>query len=146
MPARRSRHATSFSAPVGVSGGAEKIGVADEKALLVVVDVDEPQCDRFRATGFNLVGLRLERIDAFDLGADLVSVNRLDLDVRLAENDEKITGTGVLEFACHVQVRIHTCLEHRDAADLIELDRSHIELNPQAITTSKPTSAASRAA
>ena len=46
---------------VGVTG-AEEVGVADEEALLVVVDVDEPAGDALRAVGADLAGARMEDV------------------------------------------------------------------------------------
>jgi hypothetical protein len=60
--------------------------VANEEALLVVIRVDEPQRDRIGAAGFDLAGLRLEYVDAVDLNPDVVCADRLDVDVRFAEN------------------------------------------------------------
>ena len=48
---------------VGVAG-AEEIGVSDEKALFVVVGVDEPAGDAFRAVGADLAGVRMEDVYA----------------------------------------------------------------------------------
>jgi hypothetical protein len=44
-----------------------------------------------------------------------------DVDVRLAEDDEQVALAGVLEVVGHVQVGVHAGLEHRDAAELVEL-------------------------
>ena len=43
------------------------------------------------------------------------------VDVRLAEDDEQVALAGVLEVVGHVQVGVHAGLEHRDAAELVEL-------------------------
>ena len=39
----------------------------------------------------------------------------------LAEDDEEVALAGVLEVFGHVQVGVHTGLEHRDAAEIGEL-------------------------
>ena len=44
-----------------------------------------------------------------------------DVDVRLAEDDEQVALAGVLQIVRHVQVGVHARLEHRDAAELVEL-------------------------
>ena len=44
-----------------------------------------------------------------------------EVDVRLAEDDEEIALAGVFEVVGHVQVGIHAGLEHRNAAELVEL-------------------------
>src|SRR5271168_1833964 len=86
-----------FQRLVGVGGGAEEIGVADEEAFLVVIGGDKPQRDRLRAAGLDLADLRLEYIDAFDLYPDLVAAalrfaKLLDLDVGLTKHDEEVAG------------------------------------------------------
>ena len=45
-------------------------------------------------------------------------------DVRLAEHHEQVAGAGVLQFAGHVQVGVHACLEDGHAAQLLELGGS----------------------
>ena len=44
-----------------------------------------------------------------------------DVDVRLAEDHEQVALAGVLQVLGHVQVGVHAGLEHRDAAELVEL-------------------------
>ena len=51
----------------------------------------------------------------------LPSFVRQDRDVRLAEDDEQVALAGVLQVVGHVQVGVHARLEHRDAAELVEL-------------------------
>ena len=43
---------------------AEEIGVADEKAFLVVIAVDEPASDAFRAAADDCAGIGFKDIDA----------------------------------------------------------------------------------
>ena len=57
----------------------------------------------------------------FTFTRSLPSFSRQQVDVRLAEDDEEIALAGVLEVLGHVQVGIHAGLEHRDAAELVEL-------------------------
>jgi hypothetical protein len=44
-----------------------------------------------------------------------------DVDVGLAEDHEQVALAGVLEVLGHVQVGVHARLQHRDAAELVEL-------------------------
>jgi hypothetical protein len=44
-----------------------------------------------------------------------------DVDVGLAEDHEQVALAGVLQVLGHVQVGVHARLEHRDAAELVEL-------------------------
>ena len=78
--------------------GAEEVGVADEEAFFVVVGINEPAGDAFRAGADDFAGLGFEDVNAFDVDADLVLADRLDVDVRLAENDEEVAGAGVLQL------------------------------------------------
>ena len=57
-----------FEGVVGVAG-AEEVGVADEKALLVVVGVDEPAGDALGAVGAHLAGIGVKHVHAFHLNA-----------------------------------------------------------------------------
>ena len=54
---------------------AEEVGVAYEEAFLVVVDVDEPAGDAFRAIAAHFAGLRVENVHPFDLEAQLVDAS-----------------------------------------------------------------------
>src|SRR5689334_8808755 len=73
---------------IGVGRGAEKIGVPDEEAFLVVVRVDEPKRDRIRPARFDIAGLRVEYVHALDRDLDPPRVSGSNLDVRLTKNDE----------------------------------------------------------
>jgi hypothetical protein len=107
---------------VGVVG-AEEIGVADEEALLVVVGVDEPAGDAVGPSE------RTSPLCGWNTSTPLIltwmrpSRRRQDVDVRLAEDHEQVALAGVLQVAGHVQVGVHARLQHRDAAELVELGR-----------------------
>ena len=69
--------------------------MADEEALLVVVGVDEPAGDAVGAVAADYAGVGVEHVDAVDLDLDLarlgvVVLDRDDLDVGLAEDDEQV--------------------------------------------------------
>ena len=53
------------------------------------------------------------------LGA--IGLDREDVNVGLAEDDEQVALAGVLQVAGHVQVGVHARLEDGDAAELAEL-------------------------
>ena len=110
-----------LSASVGIVR-AEEVGVADEEALLVVVGVDEPAGDAVGAVAADFAGVGMEHVHAVDLDPHLAVFGLgEDVDVRLAEDDEEVALAGVLEIVGHVQVGVHACLEHGDAAEFAEL-------------------------
>ena len=49
------------------------------------------------------------------------SFGRQDRDIRFAEDDEEVALAGVLQVVGHVEIGVHARLEHRDAAQLVEL-------------------------
>lgn len=102
---------------------AEKIGVAHEEAFFVVVRIDEPAGDSVRGIAANLARRRIEDVYTFDFHLNLAVFRVKNVDVRLAENHEQIAFAGILQIAGHVQVGVHPRLQHRDAAELIELGR-----------------------
>ena len=86
---------------VGVVG-TEEVGVANEEALLVVVGIDEPAGDAVGAVAADFDGVGVEHVDAVDLDLNLarlgaVVLDRDDLDVGFAEDDEQVALAGVLE-------------------------------------------------
>ena len=101
--------------------GAEEIGVADEKAFLVVVGVNEPAGDAVGAVATDFSGAGIEDIDALHLHAQPTIRLRQELNVRFAEDDEQVSLAGVLEILGHMQVGVHPSFEHEDAAQLAEL-------------------------
>ncbi len=105
---------------VGVVG-AEEVGVADEEALLVVVGIDEPAGDAVGAVAAHLAGVGVEDINSVDAHPDILVPVFQDVDIGLAKDDKEVALAGVLEVASHVQVGVHARLEHRDAAELLEL-------------------------
>ena len=54
--------------------GAQKVGVADEEALLVVVGVDEPAGDAVGAVAADFAGVGMEHVHTIDLDLDLVGL------------------------------------------------------------------------
>ena len=101
--------------------GAEEVGVADKKALFVVVGVDEPAGNAVGVVATDFAGVGVEHIDAVDLDLDLTLLRVEDVNVRFAEDDEKIALAGVLEVVGHVEVGVHARLENGDATKLVEL-------------------------
>ena len=65
--------------------------------------------------------VRMEHIHALDLDLNLPAVRVQDVDIRLAEDHEQVALAGILQIAGHVQVRVHASLQHRNAAQLVEL-------------------------
>ena len=55
------------------------------------------------------------------------SLLMLDVDVRLAEDDEEVALAGVLEIAGHVQVGVHLRLQDRQRAELGDLRGVRVE-------------------
>ena len=109
-----------FSDLYGIAG-AQEVGVADEERLLVVVGVDEPAGDAIRPVAAHLARIGVEYVHAVDLDLYLPVVGVEDVDVRLAEYHEQIALAGVLQVVGHVEVGVHSRLEHRDAPQAIEL-------------------------
>ena len=99
--------------------------MAEEEAFLVVVGIDEPAGDAVGAVGAHLAALRMEDINAVDAHLQQVATrafsDRQDVDVRLAEDHEQITLTGVRQLGGHVQVGVHACLQNRHPAELGEV-------------------------
>jgi hypothetical protein len=93
--------------------------VADEEALFVVVSVDKPTSNTVCAVAADFAGIWVEHIDTVNLHPHLTLFSE-DGDVRLAEDNEEVTFTGVLEIVRHVQIGIHPCLEHRNPAKFVE--------------------------
>ncbi len=92
----------------------------DEEAFLVVVSVDKPAGDAVGAVATDLAGIGVEDIHTVDLYAHLAVFFRQENNIRLAEDDEEIAFTRVLEVAGHVQVGVHAGLEYGEAAELAE--------------------------
>ncbi len=67
---------------------AEEVGVADEKAFLVVICVDEPAGDTFGVVAANFASVGVEDINAVDLHLHLAVLGRKDVDVGFAENNK----------------------------------------------------------
>ena len=100
---------------VGVAG-TQEVGVADEETLLVVVGINEPAGNALRPVAAHLTGVGVEHVHAVDPHLDVTAVGVEYVDVRLTEDDEQVAVAGVLQIPGHVQVRVHTRLQHRDAA------------------------------
>ncbi len=90
--------------------------MANEEALFVVVGVDEPTGDAVGSVAPNFARVGMEDVNAIDLHLDLAVVCINDVDVGLAEDDEQVAFTGVLQIVGHVEVGIHAGFEDRDAA------------------------------
>ena len=71
-------------------------------------------------------GGRVEDVHALDLHlqlatASVVPASRQNLDIRLAEDDEQVALTGVLQLLRHVEVGVHARLENRQPTGAVEL-------------------------
>ena len=124
-----------FFVDLGLEGGFERliwvigpqeIGMAHEEAFLVVVGVDEPAGDALGPVAADFAGVGVEHVYAVDLHLDLSIFCVQDVDIRLAEDDKQVALAGVLQIIGHVQIGVHPCLEHRDAAQLVEIRRVSI--------------------
>ena len=104
-----------FEGGVGVAG-AKEVGVADEEAFLVVVGVDEPAGDAFGAVGYHLARIGVENVHALHHHAQLAVFGGENVDVRLAEDDEKVALAVVAQIVGHVEVGVHAGFEYLDAA------------------------------
>ena len=102
--------------------------MADEEALLVVVGVDEPGGDAVGVVGADFAGVGIEHVDALHAHLDVAVADILDVDVRLAEDDEEIALAGVLQLVGHVQVGVHLGLEDRQRAEPRQLRGVGIEI------------------
>ena len=109
-----------FQGFVGIVG-AEEVGVADEESFFVVVGVDKPAGDAVGAVGADFAGVGMEDVHAVDFDLDLIIFRVENIDVGFAEDDEQIALAGIFEIVGHVQVGVHAGLEHRDAAEFVEL-------------------------
>ena len=108
--------------------GAEKVGVADEEALLVVVDVDEPGGDPARVVRADVAGVGIEHIDSTHLHTDFRAAVVEDFDVGLTEDDEHVAASGVLQLLPHVHVGVDPRLEDFEAAEAPEFRRMSVEV------------------
>ncbi|MHA3980570.1 hypothetical protein ACW9UR_23125 [Halovulum sp. GXIMD14794] len=105
---------------------AGEVGLADEETFARVVGVDEPAGDVLGLAAFDLALGGAEDVDALQLHPIAVAV--LDqLDVRLAEDDEQVAAAS-LQISGHVQVGVHSGVQDRDAAKLVELLRVSLEV------------------
>ena len=92
-----------------------------EKALLVVVGVDEPAGHAVGAVAANFARVGMKNVHAIHLHAYLPVFLRQNRNVRLAEHDEEVALAGVLEVVGHVQIGVHTRLEDGHSAEVAEL-------------------------
>ena len=95
-----------FQCLVGIVG-AQKVGLADEETLLVVVGIDEPAGDAVGVDGADIAGLGVEDIHSVDLDLNLSVLCIDDFDIGFAEDDEEIPLAGILQIIRHVQVGVH---------------------------------------
>ena len=95
--------------------------MANEKALLVVVGIDEPAGNAVGAVAADFSGVGVEYIDSIDLDLYLTVFCIKDVDVWFSEDDEEIALAGVLEVIGHVEVGVHASLEDGDTAEFVEL-------------------------
>ena len=70
--------------------------MADEKAFLVVVGVDEPGGDVAHIVRADVAGIGVVDVDAVDRDPQLARIERLDVDVGLAEDDKEVALAGIL--------------------------------------------------
>ncbi len=95
--------------------------MTNEEAFFVVVGVDEPAGDAVGAVAAYFAGGGVEHVDAFHFHLNLAIGGIDDVNIRFAEDNEQVAFAGVLEVIGHVQVGVHTRLEHGDATEFVEL-------------------------
>ena len=95
--------------------------MAYKETFAVVVGVNEPAGDAVGAVTDDFAGLRFEDVHAIHLHSQIAAFLWQQVNIRLAEDDKKVSFAGVLEILGHVQVGVHARLEHGDAAQLAEL-------------------------
>ena len=100
---------------------AEKVCVPHEKALLVVVGVDEPTGDTVCAVAADLAGVGMEDVHPIDLDPELIVTRIEEIDVGFTEDDEEVAFARVLEIVRHVQVGVHAGFEDGNAPQPVEL-------------------------
>ena len=71
------------------------------------------------APDLSSIGVKDVHAVYFHLNLAILCINNLY--VRLAEDYKQIALTRVPKIISHVQVGVHPCLKHRDAAKLVEL-------------------------
>ena len=114
-----------FKGLVGIAG-AEKIGVADEEGLHVVVGVDEPARYSICTVAADFAGVGVEHIDAVDLDPDVAVGAVQNGNIGFAEDDEQVAFIGGFEVVDHVQVGIHPGFKNRDAAQFGKIGRTGV--------------------
>lgn len=125
--------------------------MADEETLLIVVGVNEPAGDAVGAMAADLAGVGVEHVHAIDLDLELLGCtvghgHGQDVDIRLAEDDEEIALAGVFRLPAMCRSAFMRALRMGMRPSLLKSAALASKLKAQAISTSKPTSAASRAA
>jgi hypothetical protein len=90
--------------------------VADKETFLVVIRVNEPTSDSVGPIAADFAGVGVEHVNAVHFHADFAVLFRQNRNVRLAEDDKKISLAGVFQVIGHVQVGIHSGFKHRDVA------------------------------
>ena len=71
--------------------------MADEEAFAVIVGVNEPAGDAVGTVADDFAGLRFEDVHAVDFDAQFAIGLREKVDVWLAEDDEEVALTRILE-------------------------------------------------
>ena len=107
---------------------AEEVGVTDEEALFVVVGVDEPTGNTIWAVATDFTRIGMENIDSVDFDSHHATAVIEKINIRFAEDDEEVALAGVFKVVGHVKVRVHPGLEHRDAAEFVELGGHGVEV------------------
>ncbi|MNG22141.1 hypothetical protein D3C84_1065970 [compost metagenome] len=90
--------------------------MTNEETLFVVVGVDKPTGNAVGTIGTNFTRIGMEYVHAINFDFDLTVIGGNDVDIRLTEDDKQVAFAGVLEVFGHVQVGVHTGLEHWNAA------------------------------
>ena len=123
-----------FQGAVGVVRS-QKIGVADKETFFVVIGVNEPAGNAVNIVADDFAGLGLEHIDTIDFdlelfacwhgigvlaregGFQVVAIHTQNVNVGFAKNHKEVAFAGVFQVFGHVQVGVHTGLEHGDASE-----------------------------
>ena len=102
--------------------------MADEEALLIVVGVDEPGGDALGVIRTDVAGIGIEDVDAVHFHSDRSAAVVEDFDVRLAEDDEHIAASGVLQLVRHMHVWVDARLEDFEASQTPQLGGMGVEV------------------
>ena len=102
--------------------------MTNEETLLVVVGINEPAGDAFGPVAADFAGLRIEYIDAMNLHLNLPVFRLLSSMSGSPKTTNKLPVPVFFNSSAMCKVCIHSCLQHRDATELVEFARMSLEV------------------